>query len=91
MEARSEVSRLTKMMKPLPSHVILHVPHDSTVIPASVRTQLLLDDGELATELGKITDHQTLDLFAIDVPLHQIVRSNGWSCERGNAADKTDR
>lgn len=62
-------------MSPLPAFVIFHVPHDSTVIPASVRQQFLLGDAELAAEVLKMTDHHTLELFARDVPAHQIVHA----------------
>ena len=43
---------------------MLHLPHDSVEIPAEVRGQFLLDDGELAAELTRMTDHRTLELFA---------------------------
>jgi len=60
-------------MNSIPAFVIFHVPHDSTVIPASVRQQFLLGDAALATEIVRMTDHQTLKLFARDVPSNQIV------------------
>lgn len=47
-----------------PPWVVLHLPHDSTVIPDSVRDQLLLSDDELDMEIARITDHHTFDLFA---------------------------
>lgn len=47
-----------------PPWVVLHIPHDSTVIPDSVRDQFLLGDDELEMELARITDHHTFDLFA---------------------------
>jgi N-formylglutamate amidohydrolase len=59
----------------LPEWVFLHVPHDSTCIPSSVRGQFLLNDAELNAELLRMTDHWTLDLFAQAVPEHQIVRA----------------
>lgn len=43
--------------------VVLHVPHDSTVVPENVRHQFLLDDADLARELLSMTDHHTLALF----------------------------
>lgn len=46
------------------SPVVLHVPHASTEIPAWVREHLLLDDGALATELGRMTDART-DVLAL--------------------------
>ena len=59
----------------LPAYVVVHVPHDSAVIPATVREQFVLSDGELAGELARMTDHQTLALFAQGVPAQQIVRA----------------
>jgi len=47
-----------------PPWVVLHIPHDSTVIPDSVRDQFLLGDDELDMEVARITDHHTFDLFA---------------------------
>ncbi len=46
-----------------PPWVVLHIPHDSTVVPEDVRHQFLLDDAELARELLRMTDHHTLALF----------------------------
>ena len=43
------------------NHVILHVPHSSTVIPNGC--QFLLTESQLALELDKITDHHTQTLF----------------------------
>ncbi|WP_405997589.1 N-formylglutamate amidohydrolase [Streptomyces sp. NBC_00829] len=47
------------------SPVLLHVPHSSRVIPASVRDGILLDDPALAAELGHITDGHTAELAAM--------------------------
>jgi N-formylglutamate deformylase len=47
----------------LPGWVVLHVPHDSTLIPPSVRDQFLLDDEALGAELARMTDHHTARLF----------------------------
>ena len=33
-----------------PPWVVLHVPHDSTAVPADVRPQFLLDDAELGRD-----------------------------------------
>ena len=44
--------------------VILHVPHASTVIPADVRADIVLDDATLARELLASTDHHTDTLIA---------------------------
>ena len=45
------------------SHVVLHVPHSSRVIPEAIREQLLLTDMELEAELDEMTDTST-DLLA---------------------------
>jgi N-formylglutamate deformylase len=47
-----------------PPWVVLHIPHDSTVIPAQVREQFLLNDSALTLELQRMTDHFTHLLFA---------------------------
>ncbi len=47
-----------------PPWVVLHIPHDSTVVPAQVRRKLLLNDSALAIELQHMTDHLTHSLFA---------------------------
>jgi len=36
--------------------VVLHIPHDSLVIPDDVRPQFLLTDPDLALELRRMTD-----------------------------------
>ncbi len=48
----------------LPPWVVLHVPHDSTLVPDAVRDQFLLSDAELQHELLRMTDHLTHALFA---------------------------
>lgn len=47
-----------------PPWVVLHIPHDSTLIPGQVRSQFLLSDHDLALELKRMTDHFTHALFA---------------------------
>ena len=47
------------------SGVILHVPHASRHIPASVRADLLLTEEELARELDRVTDSLT-DVMALE-------------------------
>jgi N-formylglutamate deformylase len=47
-----------------PPWVILHIPHNSKVIPSDIRVQFLLSDAELELELQRMTDHFTLELFA---------------------------
>ena len=59
----------------LPPWVVLHIPHNSTLIPASVRDQFTLSDAELDDEILKMTDHHTHDLFAQDVNSSQVVAS----------------
>ena len=44
--------------------VLLHVPHSSQIIPADVRTRLLLSDADLQRELLLMTDQHTEALFA---------------------------
>ena len=46
------------------NHVILHVPHSSTVIPT--HCQFLITESELALEVKKLTDHHTQTLFDCD-------------------------
>jgi N-formylglutamate deformylase len=58
-----------------PQWVVLHVPHDSTDMPSSVRGQFLLNNIELATELDSMTDHHTLALFADAGSEGQVVRA----------------
>ena len=57
----------------LPPWVVLHIPHNSTLIPASVCDQFTLSDAELDDEVLKMTDHFTKDLFADGVRDSQIV------------------
>ncbi|MGE3843064.1 MAG: N-formylglutamate amidohydrolase [Vicinamibacterales bacterium] len=58
-----------------PGWVVLHVPHDSVVIPPAVRDQFVLDDQALATELVRMTDHRTLEIFAHRRSSATIVRA----------------
>lgn len=62
-----------RRMDSIPAFVLFHLPHNSTVIPATVRRQFLLGEDELAAELLRMTDHHTLALFAAGVPEHQRV------------------
>lgn len=57
-------------MKGYPDWVILHIPHDSMLIPADVRQQFLLTDKEIAEELWRMTDHDTRALFTSGIELH---------------------
>ncbi len=55
--------------------VILHVPHDSVVIPPEVRGQFLLGEAELQAELRRMTDHFTQALFCAGVDERRVVRA----------------
>ena len=44
--------------------MVAHVPHASTVIPDEVRSELLISPAEQATELLRLTDWNTDELFA---------------------------
>ena len=44
------------------SHLIIHVPHSSRFIPAEIRAEILLSDGELEAELDSMTDSLTAEL-----------------------------
>jgi N-formylglutamate amidohydrolase len=59
----------------LPDWVLFHVPHDSAFIPPLERSKLLLDDTELKTELLRMTDHWTFDLFAHGIPKERVFHS----------------
>ena len=52
---------------------VIHLPHASTIIPATVRPQLLLSDEDLALELLRLTDHLTDELIAAALPPAQCV------------------
>ena len=55
--------------------VVLHIPHDSTVIPDEVRSQFLLTDPDLAVALRRMTDHLTHALFAEPCGEATVVRA----------------
>ena len=48
------------------SAIVLHVPHSSTVIPESIRPDILLSDSDLEAEIRDMTDSYTDELFAYD-------------------------
>lgn len=54
------------MTEQLPPWVLLHIPHDSTVIPPGLRDQFVASDAQLARELLRMTDRHTRSLFAGD-------------------------
>jgi N-formylglutamate deformylase len=43
--------------------VVLHVPHSSTVVPEAVMSQFVVPNEVLKSELVRMTDHQTFELF----------------------------
>jgi N-formylglutamate deformylase len=55
-----------KIAKPprLRTPVIAHIPHASTVVPPSVRQQIVLDDEELHREIVRLTDWHVDRLFS---------------------------
>lgn len=69
MKPSSEIRNATSIgqgsqQQGLPPWVLLHIPHDSMVIPAEIRSQFHLNDEMLAQELYRMTDHATRPLFA---------------------------
>jgi len=59
----------------LPPWVVLHVPHDSTLVPDAVRDQFLLSDAELQHELLRMTDQLTHAIFAAPPCAAAVVRA----------------
>lgn len=51
-----------------PEGVVLHIPHNSTEVPPTIRGQFVLTDEDLHRELIKMTDHWTYYLFAGPAP-----------------------
>ena len=47
----------------MPSPIVLHLPHASTLIPEDLRQDFLLSEQELQDELNRITDHATDVIF----------------------------
>ncbi len=58
-----------------PSNVVIHLPHDSTCVPAHLRDQFVLDDSELDEEVIRITDHLTHELFGCSLLGTRLVAS----------------
>ena len=50
---------------------ILHIPHDSTVIPDEYRNDFVLSDGDMEKEIIAMTDMHTADLY--DIPNSQKI------------------
>ena len=59
--------------------IVAHIPHCSTLIPHDVRTQILLDDDELARELVRLTDWYTDRLYGFTANLGASQFINGFS------------
>lgn len=55
--------------------VLLHLPHDSKVIPPADRADFLVSASDLGLELLRLTDWHTGDLYAEGVPADEIVRA----------------
>ena len=58
-----------------PPWVVLHIPHESTTLPADVRSRLLLDDENLRNEVIRMTDHLTGELFTGNAAETTVVRA----------------
>ena len=56
--------------------VLLHLPHDSTVIPTAERADFLISDSDLEREQLRLTDWHTADLYAQGVPAADLVRAD---------------
>lgn len=52
---------------------VIHIPHASTVVPATVRSSITLSDEELQQELLTMTDHFTDQLFRVSENLAKAV------------------
>lgn len=53
---------------------VIHVPHASTVVPATARSSITLSDEELQQELLTMTDHFTDELFRVSENLAKAVK-----------------
>jgi N-formylglutamate deformylase len=60
-------------MKQHPPFAVLHIPHASRVIPTKERMAICLSGDELSTELLKMTDSYTDELFDLDPGLASAV------------------
>jgi len=52
---------------------VIHIPHASTVVPATARSSIALSDKELQQELLTMTDHFTDELFRVSENLAKAV------------------
>jgi N-formylglutamate amidohydrolase len=52
---------------------VIHIPHASTLVPASARSSIALSEEELQRELLTMTDHFTDDLFRVPENLAKAV------------------
>ena len=57
----------------MPSPIVLHLPHASTLIPEDLREDFLLSEQELQDELNRITDHATDVIFQQAFPAAQAI------------------
>ena len=55
--------------------VLLHLPHDSTVIPRTAQSDFLVSAADLGQEMLRLTDWHTAALYAEGVPADEIVRA----------------
>jgi N-formylglutamate amidohydrolase len=55
--------------------LLLHLPHDSTVIPPAERADFLLPEAELRAESLRLTDAHTAALYAEGLPAEDFVRA----------------
>ena len=60
-------------MSQLTPFTVLHIPHDSIVIPADIRPTFLLSDEELEREILAMTDHYTAELFDLGADARRII------------------
>lgn len=55
--------------------VLIHIPHDSSVIPPADRSDFLVSASALGLELLRLTDWHTAALYAEGMPAEEIVRA----------------
>lgn len=69
----SPTPKLLQTSNEYPDWVILHIPHDSTLIPEDILDQFCITKDELKQELLLMTDHHTRQLFTHDVNLNRMI------------------